>query len=99
MCHFAEIFSTDSNIFHSFEISFQIIHFANPFFYFSAGAMRLPGGVDDPNKPHFLANGYITQFGLTIKPFPNSDPNTLTHIYGYPTTVTSGMYPLLLFET
>ena len=69
------------------------------FVYFPAGAMRLPGGVDDPNKPHFLANGYITQFGLTIKPFPNSDPNTLTHIYGHPTTVTSGMYPPLLFET
>jgi hypothetical protein len=61
--------------------------------------MRLPGGVDDPNKPHFLADGYITQFGLRIKPFLNSDPNTLTHIYGYPTTVTSGMYVLLMFET
>ena len=69
------------------------------FFYFSAGAMRLPGGVDDPNKPHFLTNGYITQFGLKIKPFPNCDPNTLTHIYGYPTTMTSGMYALLIFRT
>ena len=51
--------------------------------YFLAGAMRLPGGVDDlQNRPHFLTDAYIKNFGLGIKKFPNYDPNGISNIYG-----------------
>ena len=50
--------------------------------YFSAGAMRLPGKVNDPNdRAHFLTDAYIQKFKLKIKKFPNYDPNGLSNIY------------------
>ena len=58
---------------------------------FSAGAMRLPGRVDDPNdRAHFLTDGYINKFKLKIKKFPNVDENGLSNIYGLKAK-TSGM--------
>lgn len=59
--------------------------------------MRLPGKVDNPDdkRPHYLTHGYIKQFNLTTKMFPNYDPNGKTVIYGL-SAKTSGMY---VFET
>ncbi|XP_046860973.1 L-amino acid oxidase-like [Xenia sp. Carnegie-2017] len=51
--------------------------------YAEAGAMRLPGGVDDQyEKQHYLTDGYIKNFNLPIKCFPNYDENVITSIYG-----------------
>ena len=45
--------------------------------------MRLPGGVDDQyEKQHYLMDGYIKNFNLPIKCFPNYDENVITSIYG-----------------
>jgi hypothetical protein len=64
--------------------------------------MRLPGNLaGTTERPHFLTDAYIQQFNLLIKAFPNYDANGLTHIYGFPTEKSSGMYAtanfLLLF--
>ncbi|XP_028414027.1 uncharacterized protein LOC114537096 [Dendronephthya gigantea] len=54
-----------------------------PGLFGEAGAMRLPGGVDEPNnRAHFLTDGYITEFKLSIKKFPNFDENGISNIYG-----------------
>ena len=59
--------------------------------YVAAGAMRLPGKVDDSSdRPHFLTDGYINKFKLPIKAFPNYDKNGISNIYGL-TAKTSGM--------
>ncbi|XP_046861484.1 L-amino-acid oxidase-like [Xenia sp. Carnegie-2017] len=48
------------------------------------GAMRFPGDANDQSdRPHFLADGYIKSFNLSIKPFPNFDKNVITCIYGF----------------
>jgi hypothetical protein len=60
--------------------------------YVLAGAMRLPGNVAATEKPHFLTDAYIQQFNLRIKAFASYDANGLTHIYGFPTEKSSGMY-------
>ena len=61
--------------------------------YLLAGAMRLPGDVSGTTeRPHFLTDAYIKEFNLPIKAFPNYDANGLTHIYGFPTEISSGMY-------
>ncbi|CAB3977976.1 L-amino-acid oxidase-like [Paramuricea clavata] len=61
-----------------------------PGLYGEAGAMRLPGDVfDSTDRAHFLTDGYITDFNLKIKKFPNYDSNGLTHIYGFPTDKTN----------
>ena len=66
-------------------------------FYLLAGAMRLPGNLaGTTERPHFLTDAYIKEFNLPIKAFPNYDANGLTHIYGFPTEKSSGMYTLLL---
>lgn len=53
-----------------------------PGLYGEAGAMRLPGDVNNPeDRAHFLTDGYIKKFELPIKKFPNYDENGLTHIY------------------
>ena len=50
--------------------------------YFLAGAMRLPGGVDEPdNRPHFLTDAHIQKFKLGIEKFTNFDPNGISNIY------------------
>ncbi|XP_028417526.1 uncharacterized protein LOC114541927 [Dendronephthya gigantea] len=55
-----------------------------PGLYGEAGAMRLPGGVDEPNnRAHFLTDGYITKFQLPIKKFPNVDKKVISNIYGF----------------
>lgn len=46
--------------------------------------MRFPGDANDQSdRPHFLADGYIKSFNLSIKPFPNYDKNVITCIYGF----------------
>ena len=51
--------------------------------YFEAGAMRLPGKVEDlSERPHFLTEGYIDKFNLDTKAFPNYDENGISNIYG-----------------
>ncbi|XP_028414053.1 L-amino-acid oxidase-like [Dendronephthya gigantea] len=55
-----------------------------PGLYGEAGAMRLPGGVDEPNnRAHFLTDGYISDFQLPIKKFPNFDKKGISNIYGF----------------
>ncbi|XP_046860968.1 uncharacterized protein LOC124454206 [Xenia sp. Carnegie-2017] len=46
--------------------------------------MRFPDDANDhSDRPHFLADGYIKSFNLSIKPFPNFDKNVITCIYGF----------------
>ncbi|XP_046860964.1 probable polyamine oxidase 4 [Xenia sp. Carnegie-2017] len=52
--------------------------------YAEAGAMRLPGESDEQSKrQHYLTDGYIKNFNLSIKRFPNYDKNVVSSIYGY----------------
>ncbi|XP_028414023.1 L-amino-acid oxidase-like [Dendronephthya gigantea] len=54
-----------------------------PGLFGEAGAMRLPGGVGAPNdRAHFLTDGYVTDFQISIKKFPNFDENGISNIYG-----------------
>ena len=63
-------------------LSLKTMHVNN--LNFLAGAMRLPGGVDEPdNRPHFLTDAYIQKFKLGIKKFTNFDPNGISNIYGF----------------
>ena len=48
-----------------------------------AGAMRLPGGIDeDVGNKHYLTNAYVNLFGLKKIPFLNSTDKGYYHLYG-----------------
>ncbi|XP_046862253.1 uncharacterized protein LOC124455661 [Xenia sp. Carnegie-2017] len=54
------------------------------FFVFLAGAMRIPCDADGQYEgQHYLTNGYIKNFNLPIKSFPNYDENAVSCIYGF----------------
>ncbi|XP_028415824.1 L-amino-acid oxidase-like [Dendronephthya gigantea] len=54
-----------------------------PGLYGEAGAMRLPGALDEPDvRPHFLTDGYVEKFGIPTKKFLNYDANGLSIFYG-----------------
>ncbi|XP_046861412.1 L-amino-acid oxidase-like [Xenia sp. Carnegie-2017] len=52
--------------------------------YAEAGAMRIPCDADGQYEgQHYLTNGYIKNFNLPIKNFPNYDENAVSCIYGF----------------
>ena len=54
------------------------------FLSFLAGAMRIPCDADGQYEgQHYLTNGYIKNFNLPIKNFPNYDENAVSCIYGF----------------